>query len=282
MFEVVILTNKENAIYHYTDINALKNIIENKTLWLTRSDFLNDSSEIVYLKKLIKDEIKNDKYDWETEDIYLEISDYIDFGIPRLYILSMSNNNDSLTLWSNYTNNYGYNIEFNRELIINEICKSEIFLKIKSGHYNSALLKNNVIYGINEQTDKIREYLNEYYVCFKNKEIANDIMSQKQLELKQNMVVACLFAKGLCYCQEEEYRLARLMLNTEQYEEYKISNGAISPYIELKFTNCLPINKITIAPKNNVDLAKKGLELFLKKNGYENVEVVKSKISLRF
>jgi hypothetical protein len=81
---VVILTNKENVIYHYTDINALENIIKNKTLWLSRYDFLNDKFEIVYLKKLIKKEIKNEKYDWETEDIYLKISDYIDFGIKKL------------------------------------------------------------------------------------------------------------------------------------------------------------------------------------------------------
>ena len=48
-FDLVNTKNKE--LYHYTNIYGLFGIITNKSLWLTRSDFLNDSTEITYFNE---------------------------------------------------------------------------------------------------------------------------------------------------------------------------------------------------------------------------------------
>jgi hypothetical protein len=40
-------------LFHYTGINALKNILEHNELWASKSDFLNDYSEIAYIHKIL-------------------------------------------------------------------------------------------------------------------------------------------------------------------------------------------------------------------------------------
>lgn len=49
-------------LYHYTDDAGIKGIIENKKLWLTRIDFLNDPSERNYFIKVLESMINRAKY----------------------------------------------------------------------------------------------------------------------------------------------------------------------------------------------------------------------------
>lgn len=44
-----------SSLYHYTNASGLLGILNkgNKTFWLTKSDFLNDISEIDYSRKLL-------------------------------------------------------------------------------------------------------------------------------------------------------------------------------------------------------------------------------------
>lgn len=58
---LIVKAHNDDILYHYTDINALKSILENNELWVTASEFLNDSSET----KCIIDYFKgfNDKFE---------------------------------------------------------------------------------------------------------------------------------------------------------------------------------------------------------------------------
>lgn len=64
-------------------------------------------------------------------------------------------------------------------------------------------------------------------------------------------------------------------------------NSIIIPYIEVRQNNKLPIEFITIGPKNNLDIAKKGVELFMEYNSYHvepptKLNIIKSEIPLRY
>ena len=43
------------TIYHYTSIESLKSIISNKSFWISNCHFLNDSQEMLYTIKLVKE-----------------------------------------------------------------------------------------------------------------------------------------------------------------------------------------------------------------------------------
>jgi hypothetical protein len=45
----------EGFLYHYTTADGLKGIIENDELWATSAYFLNDSAEIIYGCRILKE-----------------------------------------------------------------------------------------------------------------------------------------------------------------------------------------------------------------------------------
>jgi uncharacterized protein (UPF0335 family) len=68
------LSQNYNVTYHFTSISALKDIVENKTLRLTNSQYLNDRNEFVdYLhsQKILLQNLKEEFYN----EFYIEIEE---------------------------------------------------------------------------------------------------------------------------------------------------------------------------------------------------------------
>lgn len=64
---------------------------------------------------------------------------------------------------------------------------------------------------------------------------------------------------------------------------YRSKDGAIIPYICINNLNIkLPIKEVGIGPKNNIDIAKIGLDHFLKNNIINNCFVWKSEATMRY
>lgn len=82
---------------------------------------------------------------------------------------------------------------------------------------------------------------------------------------------------------EREYRI--IFKGYSQKEVlFREKEGFLQPYIRVDLMgkkNRLPIQSITVAPKNHVDLAKEGMRQYLKHMGYD-VEVRLSRIKLRY
>ncbi|NPV00515.1 MAG: hypothetical protein HPY53_03935 [Brevinematales bacterium] len=114
-----------DSLYHYTDIESLKSIIEKKELWATNCLFMNDSKEMMYFldsfykyfnKKsgIIRDP-KEVLINWIKRDQFLE--KFFKDSLQH-YVLSFSKDGDSLILWGNYSKNIGYCIEFSRTKLV--------------------------------------------------------------------------------------------------------------------------------------------------------------------
>lgn len=119
--------DSDAILYHYTSPAGLLGIFNSSTLWLSDSDFLNDSSESDYFAGLYHNTIpyldnhsKEGRFRFNASMFsYYHTSS---FSHPRetvkriketRYILSMSLDRDNLNLWSYYTknaNNIGYSI----------------------------------------------------------------------------------------------------------------------------------------------------------------------------
>lgn len=170
------------TIYHYTNLDAFIKIIENKELWFTRVDSLNDQSEYKYYDEIF--EIALNQYLSETNftNTYNEqlITKYIyEFLIkPRkefykkTFISSLTTDKDSIPLWNYYSGQTGVAIGFNRELIINALKKHT------DTYY--ALTNSYIIYNKNDQV-KFLKYQFDNII-----KIADDTM-QKGLDFEESL-----------------------------------------------------------------------------------------------
>lgn len=66
---------------------------------------------------------------------------------------------------------------------------------------------------------------------------------------------------------------------TEQY--FRVKNETLIPYIKAPMKNLDSLKAVLIGPKNNSDIAEKGLKCFFR-NQKMNIEIQKSKIPLRY
>lgn len=93
----------DDTIFHYTDVDALKSVLENETLWFSNAGYLNDASELQYIIDIIYGVAENISMSVQNGDIKAFFKELIDLLIARIkaklkeiYIMSFSNNNDSL------------------------------------------------------------------------------------------------------------------------------------------------------------------------------------------
>jgi len=284
---------EEGTLYHYTDSSGLLGILTNQSLWVTKSNFLNDRMEISYIDEVIK-VVMNKLFSPSDANVLLKlISSELSYlrGIndnalkaENYYICSLSTNSDSLTLWSEYSNQYGYNIGF-------DVLKLRKILDDTEGEV-PLNIHGKVIYDFEHQCSLIIDEMKKTKIIeYKNKGQDENLKE----EVKHFSVVLLLhsfFLKSPVFAQEEEYRIiffqhnqlkGKKRLNNEIHFRDRI--GVFLPYIKVPLIDQkskLPIQRITIGPKHNIDIAEQGLELFLLKNNYDDVELIRSSIPLRF
>ncbi len=278
----------EGKLYHYTSLAGLKGIIENKEFWVTKSDFLNDKSEIIYISEIIDEVLQSN---FKNVSIYLKLKNLFDehwkkMILDNVFVLSFSTNPDSLTLWSEYSKYLGYNIGFKYGKLFE--------------HINNFIWKGKVIYNREEQIRLLSEVLNytlnelckdqigsfNTYVDYISYLVENN--DDKAQNVFDHFCVICsvyaMFFKKECFFCEEEYRFV-FWKYKEQVLFRESNQNVIIPYIRKRIISDsehkLSIENITVAPKINIDIALLGMQEFLQDKGY-NVPIVKSEIPLRY
>ncbi|MGE8294515.1 MAG: DUF2971 domain-containing protein [Pseudomonas sp.] len=93
-----------NALYHYTDLNALLSIIRNKKLWLTGTNNLNDFRELNWATSLLSEKLfeLSQKHGDEKTNMVWQIFHHT-IGVP--YICSLTSDPDLLSQWRGYGDN---------------------------------------------------------------------------------------------------------------------------------------------------------------------------------
>ncbi len=280
-------------LFHYTGINALKNIFETKELWASKSDFLNDYSEIQYIKDVF-DKVYNfvkTNYNEEIagffELVNSGLEEYFNKKLigeeySQIFVISLSENNDSLVLWSNYSNIDGYNLHFYSNQIFDVISRQR-----ELGLFD-ACYPTKFIYNEQEQlTILFEEIMRIYHLMREQKLIDIDTINQATAICQITIETYAMFFKKPVFHQEDEYRIAFIIHDKEKLKNirYRASNGSLVPYIALSINDPIcPISGITIGPKNNTDTSLIGLRHFLCHKGYEHIKnnILRSGIPLRF
>jgi len=305
-------------VFHYTNIESLEKIILYNSFKITNCKYVNDKTELDYSIALIE-RLFNTKTDFKniSQKGMIDIVNYIKNRFEESYVLSFSVKDDSLALWGNYSEFEGYNLNLNINKIINKFDCGSVYILSNYTDKND----DYELIQINDLKDSISVCSGRViYDSCKQEQIIIDIfttlddfyrkIAEQNIQLYKSELI-CIYNelanfsqlfKDPCFEQEEEYRIIFTVKDNLDVIKFKKSRGVFIPYIEIAFRDDnnktkrgLPIESITIGPKNNMDIAAKGLREFLRSNGYkayleneieydcsENVIIKKSKIPLRY
>lgn len=296
----VLRNDIDMEIYHYTNSNALINMLEKKSLWFTSSQFLNDTTEARNLKKNIINVLEHDQmvnfyYDSDRGQFFKEyIMNSFDFYIKEVsyecFVISFTTSKDVTNMWNGYAEGDGYCLTFDKNTLVDQ-------LKNNTSYTIENLGKNmltNLFHGKVIYDDKIKEeylisILQDLYkyvmdTSFKsNNYELNELRDNLQGIMFSYLFLFSLFSKEKSFENEDEYRFINIIsgANDTSIVKYRNHKGSIIPYIEMFFNGPFPSCNIEIGPKINMDFAKKGLEMLL--NNKKNLSTVtKSNIPLRF
>lgn len=286
-----------NNIFHYTDTNGLLGIINNNTFRATKSNFLNDISELHYGYNYIIEHLNDEKYkslkhiDLITFAVDGILKTLLDTGI---YITSFSYENDSIELWNYYSNRGGYCLEFDTTLFKNQIQKS-------ISYFNTI----QILYDEKDQLQLFEKKLNEFsdYIDKQPENEKNrlSLSGGKRIDDILNsteILNLLLLFKNPKFKYENEVRIVFLIRDDNKFSDFEIQfinkSGIITPYIEYKLNdNMSSLKSIRLGPLNNSETAEEGLKMLLIKKSYSYpehypqpiknfVEILHSECPLRF
>lgn len=251
----------ERSLYHYTDMNALVNIINNDqiVLWATNCLFLNDSNEIIEgtksIERILNKTISPDFFD-------------------NFYITSFSNIPDQLNMWGMYASNgNGCAIGFDYNILLKSY---DAIMKCIYGEKNIdntlssflELCNNGSISQITNTQD--------------NKNTFEKTLNQIRDNLTNITVISsCLAAKHEAFINEQETRCIVKCLDNKLIK-FRAKNGILIPFLEIMIPK-EALTSITIGPTNKSALAIQSIRYFLTKRGYDlnQVKLITSKIPYR-
>lgn len=287
-----VLDNDKNyVIYHYTKPEKLLNILASGTLRFSNALYLNDKEEIAYSYKLIVDlidetpELNSDlfnKIQNHFSNKYKHIVDGYNDLVNKLeyFTTSFSTESDNLTLWNNYAKgkNYtGYNIGFDKNKLVEEMGKN-----------NYLPIFGSVIYDKNKQVKIIHAIFKKWNMLFeralKSKKTNEVKLFDILFELIDVLSIVSIFFKNPQFKNEHEYRIVIVnvfgTLNSKPTNIVE-KNGLFVPYLEYNFSK-ESVKSINIGPTFDENIFYTSTNRMLLNFGYEDKEVFRSKIPLRY
>ena len=307
--DVYTNTKSDNSLFHFTSVNALHSIIENQSLRLTNSTFMNDKNE--YLDSLMTvvkaaREMKNDERYQEDKDILIDMESYYimmiedyqsrleDVGHSVFYILSTSMDFNSVPMWNYYSDGSGICIEFDKTTL-----NSLISEKINMCNKKNVFENNHASYFKCLYDESIKIELIKKIIDISLPEINRDYDKNKQNK-KHGLYVYFANAireysyifKNSIYKYENEHRavvefivddniINELDKSKHINKHFYTVRDTIRPCITICFNQKLPIKSVYIAPTNTSETVVRGIKLLLKHYGYQDINVDKVKMSIR-
>ena len=280
--------DSDTVLYHYTSPAGLLGIFNSSELWLSDSDFLNDSSESNYFYDIYHKSTPHAGKTRKEEFFRFSagmFSFYHSSGFSNhrqtahriketRYVLSMSLDRDNLNLWSYYTknaNSLGYSIGLKAESFKYLICQDE----------DEILLSGKVIYAPETQMQLLSELYKDYWELYSTLKhtYQREYLYEK---MEDNIVRYSVFMKNPLFAHENEYRVAvvRLGSNSTQQRLFREMNGAFIPYITQSI-NLRDVIEIGISPTHRTDFVSKSLRELLEAKGI-NAAVYNSEVPLRY
>lgn len=305
----IISTDIKQKIYHYTSPGGLFAILKSGTIRFTDCQFMNDKSEYTHIRaplgqalKEVRDELGNglgeiinsyieENYEFDTLESEKATNTPKRLKM-RYYIFCATDLPDSLGMWNYYvkSGNYqGYN------LIISVNNFLDCFAPIKNPDVD--VFYGKVVYREKDKAEILKGVIKKIAAEKQEKQKtaeghkSNETIQQEYLyELKTYLDNFRLFFKDNSFSAEREFRfvirLPEDFKNTDSdvlRTGFDMKNGIVVPYCELKIDRSNTFSGITLSPMLESDLAKNGLQRYLKSCQYNGkFDIKQSRIPIRY
>ena len=265
----------EGQLFHYTDLNALTNIINTSDIWLTNSLYSNDAHEMTHgyeITKAVIEEKREASKDRAFRNYLKQVARFVDERPKGVYICCFCEEDNLMSQWRSYgENGTGVSIGFDPtgfaaysgpDLPPNEIG----LMRLWKVFYNTATQKDIV-----EKALELIPQLN-----------ANDSNIAKARKAADAIHFFIPTFKNKDFEEEKERRL----IFTPSPEctispSFRVRKGMLVPYYSLKSLGQevygkgrnLPISNITLGPSAWSRLNLESTKMLLQQNDYQNVPV---------
>ena len=267
---------KSEWFFHYTTAQGLFGILEEKKIWATDANYMNDFEEIrkgiVYaqlwfIQNQQKIEDKSGKKYRDLLEMNLQDEPGRQSG-QRMFICSFSTEEDSLSQWRGYGGKVGYAIGFHQN-----------YLKQKAKELGLGFVK--CIYKHNKDKNPVREALDKLMQTGHFDDIPDTVnWSNSLLKVLHAVNRNSVALKGEGFKDEREWRLYprpnRLEYPGISNECYRLQNGIVTPYVKYSLfpktigesfitisKKRLPLIRFKIGPTHHKDIAYDGLNRLL-------------------
>lgn len=256
-------------IYHYTDLNGLKGIIENGSLWATNFYFLNDAQELQHGMQCIIKSLEHLNEDFNEKSLKFIRDAMSRFNLNEanhMYNISFCQAPDLLSQWRGYGATQGVCLEFDSEELIESLSFNEC-----------SSMSGSVIY---TKPDSTLEAKSEIIKFFKQEEIAKLIASDPfhgYIYSTSFVRKVTPFFKHSSFSEEEEFRIVVQPLNRLDNVLFRVNANGLIPYIEIKaqvnnrWQGRLPLKSVKIGPCKEKGLIVDGIQFLLQSRGYMNI-----------
>ncbi len=272
--------SNELILFHYTNLEGLKGILNSRSFWCTHSSTLNDPSELEYGKILILsilEDFKSKESD-SIVDQFLHnlISNFSAFNIfsYNAYIASFCELDNLLSQWRIYAsqgNGYSIGIRFKTD--------TKFFHDLNDNEEESYVILRKMIYNLEEQKELVIDFISSIISSVKDAIIwfnKHGGLSEAWEAVAATEAVNILFDlmlsfKNPAFSEEKEWRLIKVMQSNFKPHliKFRENKEQLIPYISTYITEennskiIFPITSIRIGPMLDEKSSKSILEVFL-------------------
>jgi hypothetical protein len=245
------------VIYHYTDLNAAKSILEKSELWLTDHRFLNDTEELIAGRNIFIEALKKfDGYPMDCTDEFIErmqtaiafVSTEKLFASEKekIFVSSFSLNDDSLTQWRSYGM---FSLCFDNSILTESFNGEDVFF-----------LTCNYIIDSNDAIEVADDIIRDNIIPSLLKSCSTNMLWM-DLELSYLVDIYALSFKHNAFYDEAEVRLVTSRPTDNDDIQFRVKGNILIPYLKLDIVSS-SIQCITVGPIDNQDVAEESLAMF--------------------
>lgn len=271
------------GLFHYTDLNGLKGILESQSLWATNLYFLNDKNEAIHgfscfentIKYLDEDIVSKEQKEVLKAALAVCQGELEKEGNTRgknIYNISFCLDSDKLSQWRGYGVYQGVCIEFDKDELISGLHSKGMYFQHDKVNYSSETSTVEMNASINSFFERIN---------IKPKDVGDNFAWFISAFTLINQITP--FFKNDGFSEENEYRFIFTPKNEKINVNFRVNANGIIPYVSVGMADNkkLPIKKIIIGPSSDSNFIMNGIKMLLLSCGYNNVVVEKSKVPYR-
>lgn len=228
-------------LYHYTSQKGLLGILDSKTLWATRIQYLNDSTEFAYTLTLLKKE-----FDLQEKRFSLDpISNAFDnLRLIPIYVACFSEKEDDLSQWRGYcAGGGGFSIGFDTNQLV------------KAAKRRTPSFMAPCVYDFYRQSQLVEQLVDRF---IKQSMTEGVDAKKKVLDFTADCVFLACFLKHPSFKDEQEWRIVlQAIAPTDPQLAFRTSRAVLVPYLRFELTEPeAPLDiHLVVGPNAEMELA---------------------------